>query len=325
MILFSDRFKAPEASASQAGTITTTAQTFAGEKTFSETIVGDISGNAATVTNGVYTAGNQVLTGNIEVGDSTNKSVDLTPTVSNNHLVVSGAGYTGFITLDGTKMSIGHNSGSRNFSISTQGTDRISCSGPTTTISGELKVEGTGTVPIRWAATGGSGLGTEGQLAVRVATSGRNRPFIFLQNTDSSRTYFFGNDEVLRQGFTSSISQTGGGDGGVIVGTQTSDIRLKSNIVSCPYGLDTVMQLNPVEYDKQTGSLTKHEIGFAAQEVVSLVPEAVYDTNEDIDGTENTKLAMEYTQLIPVLTKAIQELKTALDTANARIDTLENP
>jgi hypothetical protein len=37
------------------GVVTTSAQTIAGAKTFSSTIVGSISGNAATVTNGVYT------------------------------------------------------------------------------------------------------------------------------------------------------------------------------------------------------------------------------------------------------------------------------
>lgn len=39
-------------------------QTIAGTKTFSNTIVGNISGNAATVTNGVYTNGNQTIAGN---------------------------------------------------------------------------------------------------------------------------------------------------------------------------------------------------------------------------------------------------------------------
>ena len=39
------------------GVYTTGDQTIAGNKTFSSTIIGDISGNAATVTNGVYTSG----------------------------------------------------------------------------------------------------------------------------------------------------------------------------------------------------------------------------------------------------------------------------
>ena len=39
------------------------AQTIAGTKTFTSLITGSISGNAETVTNGVYTIGNQVISG----------------------------------------------------------------------------------------------------------------------------------------------------------------------------------------------------------------------------------------------------------------------
>lgn len=42
---------------------TSGSQSIAGTKTFSETIVGSISGNAGSVTNGVYTTGNQAISG----------------------------------------------------------------------------------------------------------------------------------------------------------------------------------------------------------------------------------------------------------------------
>lgn len=45
------------------GVYTTGAQTIAGTKTFSSVISGSIDGNAATVTNGVYTTGNQTIAG----------------------------------------------------------------------------------------------------------------------------------------------------------------------------------------------------------------------------------------------------------------------
>ena len=45
------------------GVYTTGNQTIAGVKTFSSTISGSIDGNAATVTNGVYTTGNQTIAG----------------------------------------------------------------------------------------------------------------------------------------------------------------------------------------------------------------------------------------------------------------------
>jgi hypothetical protein len=45
------------------GVYTTGDQTIAGTKTFSSTITGNITGNAGTVTNGVYTTGNQTIDG----------------------------------------------------------------------------------------------------------------------------------------------------------------------------------------------------------------------------------------------------------------------
>jgi len=45
------------------GVYTTGAQTIAGVKTFSSTIAGSINGNAGTVTNGVYTTGDQTIAG----------------------------------------------------------------------------------------------------------------------------------------------------------------------------------------------------------------------------------------------------------------------
>lgn len=90
---------------------------------------------------------------------------------------------------------------------------------------------------------------------------------------------------------------------GTVVGTQTSDARYKRNILPIGYGLNQVLKLNPVSFDIDD----KHKIGFIAQETMEYVPEAVYDSGEDIDGTSNTKLVMDYVQIIPVLVKAMQE------------------
>lgn len=81
-----------------------------------------------------------------------------------------------------------------------------------------------------------------------------------------------------------------------------------------------------------------------AQTTREIVPEVVYDTNECIDGytrdpnnddsmipnSDRTKLAMDGVQLIPVLTKALQEsfeiidsLKASINDLNMRIQTLE--
>jgi hypothetical protein len=112
-----------------------------------------------------------------------------------------------------------------------------------------------------------------------------------------------------------------GSTSGTVVGTQTSDERLKENIAPINYGLETVLQLQPVQFDQ----FGVHKLGFGAQTTKPIVPESVFDTKEDLDGTENTKLGMDYSQIIPVLTKAIQEQQAQIEVLKAEVAALKAP
>ncbi len=99
-----------------------------------------------------------------------------------------------------------------------------------------------------------------------------------------------------------------------------SDERQKKNISSLEYGLNEVMQINPIRFDYNTDSSEEGKrIGFSAQNLRPIVPESV---SEDV---EMDVLSASSTELIPVLVKAIQELKAELDVAKAQIQTLLNP
>jgi hypothetical protein len=87
-----------------------------------------------------------------------------------------------------------------------------------------------------------------------------------------------------------------------------SDRSLKSNVNELSYGLDTLMQLNPVSYTMN--STGKEQIGFIAQEVESLVPELVGEV-------ANGKKGLAYGQMTAVIVKSIQEL-------NLKITDIEN-
>ncbi len=98
----------------------------------------------------------------------------------------------------------------------------------------------------------------------------------------------------------------------------TSDKRLKTNVTPLTRGLNTVMALQPVDYTwKQSG---QDDFGFIAQEVAELVPEAVRVPEDET--VENW--SMEYAKLVPILTRAIQELKEENDQLKARLTALEN-
>jgi Chaperone of endosialidase/YadA head domain repeat (2 copies) len=88
---------------------------------------------------------------------------------------------------------------------------------------------------------------------------------------------------------------------------QTSDRRLKKDINNIKYGLNTIMELRPVSYKWKKGNQNLN-LGLIAQEVQKLIPEVV-DVGNDKDKT----LGMKYTELIPVLIKAIQEQQKIIE------------
>jgi len=90
---------------------------------------------------------------------------------------------------------------------------------------------------------------------------------------------------------------------GEVAFSNASDKRLKKYIVDTRYGLNTILDLRPVDYQMKSNNL--EQIGFIAQELRPIVPEAVSGIEGDLEKGET--LAVAYTTLIPVLARAIQE------------------
>ena len=103
--------------------------------------------------------------------------------------------------------------------------------------------------------------------------------------------------------------------GGQVAWTAASDSRIKKNIVNSTYGLATVLKLRPVEYNLISNDL--RQVGFIAQEVQKLVPEVV--TGKEGDLNKGEILGITYSNLVPVLTKAIQEQQKQIEDQNAKI------
>ncbi|MEI6852809.1 MAG: tail fiber domain-containing protein [Bacteroidota bacterium] len=95
-----------------------------------------------------------------------------------------------------------------------------------------------------------------------------------------------------------------------------SDARLKRDIEPMTnYGLSTVMQLKPVTYYFKADKTNHPEVGFIAQEMLKIVPEVVFGTEGDI--SKNETLGLSYGNLVPVLTKAIQEQQAEIEALKA--------
>jgi hypothetical protein len=92
--------------------------------------------------------------------------------------------------------------------------------------------------------------------------------------------------------------------------TSLSDFRLKKNIADLSYGLKEVLKLRPVSYLWKKRPEDGLALGLIAQEIRKVIPEVV------TEGTDEEKtLAVKYSELIPVLIKAIQEQQRIIDVA----------
>ena len=100
-----------------------------------------------------------------------------------------------------------------------------------------------------------------------------------------------------------------------------SDRRLKKNISTINYGVNTVCNLNPVKFNWIDGFIEsekdKDMLGFIAQEVQEVLPEAVenFSNSSIVAGNEtiDNPLRVNEKFIIPVLVKAIQELKAEIN------------
>jgi len=97
-----------------------------------------------------------------------------------------------------------------------------------------------------------------------------------------------------------------------------SDIRLKKDVVSLNHGLSEILQIETIRFNYIADAIERpSRIGFSAQNLLGIVPEAV-------SGTQESMFCVTPTELIPILVKAVQELKSELDVAKARIAVLES-
>lgn len=119
---------------------------------------------------------------------------------------------------------------------------------------------------------------------------------------------------------------------------QTSDKNKKENIQDISYGLDAVMKLKPISFqwkDKEAQVGTGKNLGFLAQDLELVIPDVVihtYTSQEEIENARKEKgieldpesYGVKYSELIPVLVKAIQEQQAIIESLQKQIDELKS-
>lgn len=188
----------------------------------------------------------------------------------------------------------------------------------------------------------GSAFVASGVIGLALGTSGSGGEGVtgFSNSNDAIGTYggFVGGTNPFVAGWALYAD---GWAGGLTFWQNVSDKKLKRNIKTLDGSLAKVLQLRGVEYyyDKTNYpdvnlDTDSKQIGFVAQEVESIFPNLVRDSNifssprnEDgsLNETRNTYKvkSLSYTNLIPVLVEAIKEQEKIIDSQEKRIQNLE--
>ena len=95
--------------------------------------------------------------------------------------------------------------------------------------------------------------------------------------------------------------------------TTRSDYDLKDEIQSLNYGLNEVIQMQPVKYTYKSNG--EQQLGFIAQDIGTLIPESVHF---------DSFMGVDYQSIIPILTKAIQQQQAQIEALKQRLLILEN-
>ena len=161
-----------------------------------------------------------------------------------------------------------------------------------------------------------------GDYALSANTSGAGNIAIGAKNSSSAYAPVFNptteNDRVVMgsTAVTNAYIQ--------VAWTVVSDARDKTNFQSIPHGLDFVKQLKPTAYqfrESRGSEVTNGGVryGFKAQDIAAIEPEGIV-----VDVTNPEKLYYNESNLIPILTKAIQELSQKYDAVLAELAELKN-
>jgi len=160
-----------------------------------------------------------------------------------------------------------------------------------------------------------------GNERLNVTHSGNSVYGILINSTDTSGT-------VYHMSFN-----RGGTQAGYLVSQSTSvnlanasDERLKENIENSSSAIQDIKDLKVRQFDWKDNIDTHKDFGFVAQELHSIIPEAVSVGSDELDdnGKPKQSWGVDYSHIVPRLVKAVQEQQTKIEELEARITELEN-
>jgi hypothetical protein len=190
----------------------------------------------------------------------------------------------------------------------------------------KLQVTGSGkfTTNLNIGTTLGIGINSDSVVGLFLQSTGTTSATYATIMRNSAATNIF----VIRDNGEVTISNLAGTGSRTVLASATgvlsapiSDISVKQNIEPLKYGLDTILQLNAIQFEFIEGYKNYGEglqIGTIAQEVEQIIPEAVFTTpSTGLKG-------INYDQFNGIYIKAIQDQQKIIESLLKRIEALEN-
>ena len=113
-------------------------------------------------------------------------------------------------------------------------------------------------------------------------------------------------------------------NGSVLVYGGSSDYRLKKNVTSLTNGITKLKQLKPITFDWIKETDNNNVMGFLAHEVQEVMPQVVTGEKDEVNSEGKPEYQeMDYGALTPLLTAALQEAITKIETLETRVAALE--
>ena len=145
--------------------------------------------------------------------------------------------------------------------------------------------------------------------------------------------------EVSSSIFISGSVEANGGLGegrfiGDVIAFYSSDKRMKDNIENISDPINKIQQIRGVYFDwnEKAPSWTrgwqgqpegkKHDVGVIAQEIQTVLPEAVLE--RPVESNYSGMLAVNYEKIVPLLIEGIKEQQNTIEELTKRIEKLEN-
>ena len=213
--------------------------------------------------------------------------------------------------------------------------------------SHDLRFKDAGTETMRISSLGHVQMHMETYGSAPSASNGgamfeANGVSVVWQNSQGSGTSSCNHAEFMNGNGTVGTINT---NGTATAYNTSSDYRLKENETSITDGIDRIKQLKPYRFNFKADA-DKTVDGFFAHEVSNIVPEAItgekdamhpevlYVEGDELpegkeigDVKEETKInpqGIDQAKLVPLLTSALQEAITKIETLEAKVTALEN-